>query len=221
MKSSAKPIVVPLIGVSWTAVFLLWWWLGYEPLPQLEFSAQDWQTRSGRHTPPDDRLVLIGLDKPHYDEADFSEDELQREPALKHLQKKWPWSRAVCARLLTRLAEAGAKVIVFDLVLDSDQECDTEHGDDQLRDALEKYRDRVVVGYQISESSNDRGGTRKLILPAEHLVPETGSSSRVTDDRLGFVDVWPAADGIVRRVNYRLTGEQAGDIVSAEVILES
>jgi adenylate cyclase len=196
-------------------VLLVLWARGFVPLQQMEFFAQDWQTRLGRKTPVDDRLVLIGIDKPVYT-SDFSDAELQREPVLRELQSNFPWSRAVWARLIEKLAEAGAKVIVFDLVFASPGE-----GDDELNRALEKYKDRVVIGYNINVGKTDRGEFRELLLPNPSVVTTTATNSPVEDDRLGYVNLWPDFDDTLRRVNYRQTGAQIGDLVPAAVLLES
>jgi len=52
---------------------------------------------------------------------------------LKYLRDKppWPWSRAVHARLIEKLCDAGAKVIAIDLVFAAELE-----GDDALHQAL-------------------------------------------------------------------------------------
>ena len=215
MKTSAKPIVVPLIGVVCTALFLILWQREFEPLRQLEFSAQDWLTRLGRMTPPDDRLVLIGIDKPVY-AADFSDEEIRREPVLRHLQNNFPWSREVWARLIEKLADAGAQAIVFDLVFASKND-----GDGALRLALEKYRDRVVIGYNISEQKKERGNTIDLQLPNPSLLPFAETNSPVTDDRCGYINIWPDGDDTLRRARYRMTGRDAGDILPAETILQA
>src|SRR5882757_11150358 len=102
--ANQRPLIVLAICAVCTLALLILWARGFVPLQQMEFFAQDWQTRLGRKTPVDDRLVLIGIDKPVYD-ADFSDEELQREPVLVNLQKDWPWSRAVSARLLEKLAD--------------------------------------------------------------------------------------------------------------------
>jgi CHASE2 domain-containing sensor protein len=59
---------------------------------QVKFFALNWQTRIGAKTPVDNRLVLIGID----------------EESLKALGR-WPWSRAVHARLIEKLSDAGAR----------------------------------------------------------------------------------------------------------------
>ena len=216
MKPATKrSLIVLAICAVCTLVFLGLWARGFVPLQQMEFFAQDWQTRLGRKNPVDDRVVLIGIDKPVY-LSDFSDEELQREPVLRHLQNNFPWSRAVWARLIEKLAAAGAKAIVFDLVFAAPSE-----GDDELRQALEKHRDRVVIGYNISVGNTERGEFRELQLPNLSILSPTGTNSAVEDDRLGYVNIWPDFDDTLRRVNYRQSSAQVGDLVPAEVILES
>jgi len=212
---SKRPLIVLAICAVCTLIFLVLWARGFDPLRQVEFSVQDWQMRQGRKTPVDDRLVLIGIDKPVYS-ADFSDEELQGEPALKHLQNNFPWSRTVWSRLIEKLADAGAKVIVFDLVFASQIE-----GDEALQQALDKYRDRVVIGYNISIVNTGRGSSGELQLPNPTILPASGTNSPVTDDRLGYVNYWGDFDDTIRKATYRQTGAQAGDILPAETILES
>jgi len=216
MKPTAKrPIAVLAICAACTLVFLVLWWRGFVPLQELELFAQDWQTRLGRKTPADERLVLIGINKPVYS-SEFSAEELKAEPALALLQKNFPWSRAVWARLIEKLGDAGARVIVFDLVFAAPGD-----GDGELKQALEKYRDRVVIGYNISDTGTERGNFRELQLPNTSVLTALGIKSPVADDRLGYVNIWPDFDGVLRRASYRQTGAGVGDVVPPEVILES
>ena len=62
MKSPARRslIVLAICGVCTLAAVGLWRH-GFVPFQQMEFFAQDWQTRLGPKTPMDDRLVLIGV----------------------------------------------------------------------------------------------------------------------------------------------------------------
>lgn len=213
--ATKRPVIILAICTVCTLALLGLWARGFVPLQQMEFFAQDWQTRLGRKTPVDGRLVLIGIDKPVY-LSDFSDEERQREPVLRHLQDSFPWSRAVWARLIEKLAAAGAKVIVFDLVFAAPSE-----GDYELQQALEKHRDRIVIGYNISMGNTERGEFRELQLPNSSVVSPTGANSPVEDDRLGYVNIWPDFDDTLRRVNYRQTSAQVGDLVPAKVTLES
>ena len=215
--ASKRSVVVLAICAVCTLVLLVLWWRGFVPLQELEFFARDWQTRLGRKTPRDSRLVLIGIDKPVYGRADFNAQELQEEPALALLQKNnFPWSRAVWARLIQKLGDAGAKVIVLDLVLPAPGE-----GDDELRQVLEKYKDRVVIGYNISQEKTGRGDVVELQLPNSSVLAPSGTNSPVEDGRLGYVNIWPDFDDVLRRANYRQTGAGIGDVLPPDVVLES
>jgi adenylate cyclase len=213
--ASQRPLIVLAICAACTLVFLVLWARGFVPLQEMEFFAQDWQTRLGRKTPMDDRLVLIGIDKPVYS-SDFSDEELRREPVLRDLQNTFPWSRAVWARLIEKLADAGAKVIVFDLVFAPPGE-----GDDELHHALEKYQDHVVIGYDINVGKTERGEFKELMLPNSSVLTSRATNSPVEDDRLGYVTLWPDFDDTLRRVNYRQIGAQVGDLVAGDIMLES
>ncbi len=214
LPSKRHVIVLAICAIS-TLVFLGLWQRGFLPFQQMEFFAQDWQTRLGTKTPMDDRLVLIGIDKPIYS-SDFSDEELKREPVLRDLQNNFPWSRAVWARLVEKLAHAGAKVIVSDLVFASQGD-----GDDALHQALDKYKDHVVIGYNLNVERTDRGEVRELQLPNSSVLTPEATNSAVEDERLGYVNLWPDFDGTIRRADYRLTGAQAGDLVPENVVMES
>ncbi len=188
---------------------------GFVPLQQLEFFAQDWQARLGRKTPQNDKLMLIGIDKPIY-AADFNEEELQVEPVLRELQHDFPWSRKVWARVIDKLAASGAKVIVLDIVFAAENE-----GDEALQQAIERHRDRVVIGYNISLGETERGEFSELLLPNPTLLPAATGGSPVTDERLGYVNIWPDFDDTLRRVAFRQTRAQAGYTVPEGVVLES
>src|SRR5262249_35407137 len=43
----------------------------------------------------------------------------------------------------------------------------------------------------------------------------------IEDPRLGFVTVWPDDDGILRRAYYQQRGDQFGDLLPSNIILES
>lgn len=217
MKPSTKhALVVLAICTVCTLLFGVLWKRGFPPLKSLEFYTQDLQVREGRKTPMDDRLVLIGVDKQVYGPTDFNQEEVKAEPTLALLQQNFPWSRAVWARLIQKLGDAGAKVMVFDFVFAAPGE-----GDEELKQALEKYGDRVVIGYNIVDTHTEQRDFGELQLPVSDIfTPRTGNFP-VKDPRLGYVNLWPDEDGTLRRASYRLTGDQLGDIVPPNVVLES
>jgi adenylate cyclase len=132
------------------------------------------------------------------------------------LQQNFPWSRAVWARLIQKLGDAGAKVIVFDLVFAA-----PGPGDAELKQAMEKYGDRVVIGYNINWTKTDQRNFVELQLPNPDIITARGSNSPVEDRRLGYINVFADSDGKLRHAYYRQTGHQIEDILPPDVVLES
>src|SRR6266853_4225506 len=177
-KSRARFLVVWGICAACTLAALLLYGLvrGFrsDQLQEAEFYTQDLRTRLGRKTPVDPALVLIGIDRPVYDPADFDQETLQRVPVLRELQKTFPWSRTVWAELIQKLAGAGAKVIAVDLVFASPNE-----GDEALRLALEKHKEKVVIGCSLSPQKTDRGNVLQLVTPNHDVLPSPSNDMLV------------------------------------------
>jgi adenylate cyclase len=217
MKPSARrAFIVTGICALCTALFAILWWRGSPPLRHLESYAEDLQVRLGRKTPFDDRLTLVGIDQQVYAPTDFSEKQIQEEPTLALIQQNFPWSRAVWARLIQKLGDAGAKVIVFDLVF-----AGPGQGDEELKQALEKYGDRVVIGCNVNETKTEQRNFVELQLPNPGVLNSRGTNSAVEDPRVGYVNIWPDHDGTLRRAFYQQTGDQISDVLPPNVILES
>lgn len=198
-----------------TGAVLALWQVGFAPMVAAENYLQDLNARLGRKTPPDERLVLIGVDRPSYADY-FSEAEMRATPALRAIAEPYPWSRDVWAALITKLAEAGAKAIVIDLVFASPKE-----GDAALAAALDKYRDRVVIGCAFDMTETDRRKFTNLTLPSPSVIVPGAGQSVVEDDRVGYVTIWPDDDGSLRRAHFRHRGDQLGDILPPSTVLES
>jgi adenylate cyclase len=198
-----------------TGVMMLLFEFSPEVLSQAEFYTQDLRSRLGRKTPVDPRLVLIGIDRASYADY-FSEEEMQRTPALRAISEPYPWSRDVWAVLITKLADAGAKAIVFDVVFGA-----PKPGDDALKAALEKYRDRVVVGYAIDSTKTHAKLFVNLTLPNSSVIKNPDFASVVEDDRVGYVTIWTDGDGVLRNADFRHTGDQIGDVLPPTTQMES
>ncbi|HVR36537.1 MAG TPA: adenylate/guanylate cyclase domain-containing protein [Methylomirabilota bacterium] len=188
----------------------------YAPLDEMELHTQDLRMRFGRKTPVDPRLVLIGIDRPVYAASDFREDTLQAAPVLRELQNDFPWSRSVWAELTGKLAGAGAKVIILDLIFSS-----PNAGDAVLRDSLERHKDKVITVYTLGVQNTERGDFVQLLAPNNTVLPSPNNDALVQDDRAAYALFRPDFDGIIRRVNFRQTGEQAGFVVSRDVVMHS
>ncbi len=197
-------------------LFLALYSRGYEPLQKLEYYTQDLRTRFGVKTPVDPRLVLIGIDRATY-AADFDDKDIQADPTLKLLQKNFPWSRAVWAGMIQRLADAGAKVIVLDLIFAGQGE-----GDEALRQALDKYKDKVVIGSNFRDLTADRGrNSLTLDLPNASVLNSSNTNSAALDDRVGYVNIWTDPDGVLREARYRLDSSHSADLLPEGAVVES
>ena len=69
------------------------------PLKDADNYFQDLLVRTGRLTPANTNLVLIGIDRPSYDDVIFAED-AKTNPVLGELTGRFPWSRRVWAALI-------------------------------------------------------------------------------------------------------------------------
>ena len=110
----------------------------------------------------------------------------------------WPWSRDIYAKIIERLVNAGARLIIFDMLFPTERP-----GDEELKAALDRHRDKVVIGANFVDSPDARTqtGTKRIIVPTRSLIP----SGDPLDDRVGYVSFWPEIDDIVRIAHYRTT----------------
>ncbi len=140
-----------------------------------EFNSVD--TRFRLRGPLDTKgdVVIVGIDQQSYTDLD----------------QIFPWSRELHTRLLRNLTRAGARVVVFDLILDAnspDPEIDRE-----FAEAIREHG-RVVLGVKQGVLSGQAVG-RRLTYPAKILRQAAAGE--------GLVDRLEDSDGFTRR--YRIS----------------
>lgn len=168
-------------------------------LLKMEYYAHDFLQKSGRRAALDSSLVYLGIGDSSINPNGLSDEELAASSTLRSMMAEWPWDRSVYQAVLDRLTAAGAKVVIFDLLFPA-----PKAGDEQFRDALERHAGRVVVGSNIVQGTPGMaGGTTTLSLPATSLIPST----ELPDRRLGYVNYFTDADGVIRRIRYQVTME--------------
>jgi len=166
--------------------------------------------RSGRLAPANPDLVFLAIDAdsvnldPTIDAVDsygITDRKSIEARAFSLMTQRFPWPREIYGLVLQRLVDAGAKVVLFDLTFPTETD-----GDKQFRQALDRYRDHVVIGSNfVNQSwSGVRGVGWMLTRPPESLVPVTSP----TDDRVAFTNFWPDTDDVVRQAQYRVTFKQ-------------
>src|SRR5947207_1015785 len=174
------------------------------------------ETRATPKWPDNPQVVLIGIDRPSYDDVILAE-EAKTDPVLAALRERYPWSRTVWAALIERLANAGAKTIVIDLWFAAHAD-----GDEDLRAALDKFRDRIVIGSNLDPDETDPRMTR-VALPNSRLIPDTPNHRSALDPRVGFINIWSDDDNLMRRARFRATNKQVSYAVEAspDAVIES
>ncbi len=153
-----------------------------------EQALEDWLQRTGRRTSTHPELVFVGISTKSLagpESANAGKDRMLQLMA----EHPFPWSREVWARLLDRLFESGARLVIFDMLFDPPNE-----GDQIFRAALDRYRDRVVIGANFDvENGNE------LVLPNADLIP----SPAQYDDRVGYANYWvDKQDGKLRAARF-------------------
>ena len=146
-----------------------------------ETGFRDALERKARRTKVHDEFVFLGIDEASKQLDQVSPEEISSSPALQKMRQGFPWSRAVYADLIDQLCEAGARLIIFDLTFDPDRP-----GNDEFRAALDRHRDRVVIGADI-EANVDPGTGRMGIIfvpPHKDLIPEG-----FLDNRVGYINI--------------------------------
>jgi adenylate cyclase len=158
-----------------------------------ETAFRDALERNARRTKVHDEFVFLGIDEASKQLDQVSPEEVESSPALQSIRKGYPWERSVHAELIERLCSAGARLIIFDLAFGPDRA-----GTDQFRAALDRHRDRVVIGADIETNVNPVTKDASIILvpPNRNLIPDG-----LMDDRVGYVSIWPDSDSVVRRIN--------------------
>jgi adenylate cyclase len=183
-----------------TGVCLFFYGKGFDPLLESELDLNDVLLHSGRQIGPDPRLVFLGIDQPTYLDK-VSAEEASQLPLLAKLTNSFPWSRDVWAAAVERLAAAGAKVILIDLIFAA-----PGPGDEQLRAALDRYSSNVVIGANLLSTITEDGTNETTLLPSESVLNAPDVSQIWSDPRVGFVNFQTDIDHLVRRATFRVVG---------------
>jgi adenylate cyclase len=196
----ARLLVLTLICLFWTGLIFVGHFFPSAPFISApwrgEQSFEDLLRREGRKTTPPRDFVFLGIDQSTLQLPPFTAEELQGSRALQLMKERsFPWSRQVWALLLDKLFAAGTRVVMFDLLFNPPND-----GDPAFHAALDRYRDKVVVG-----ANFDMENGAQEITPNNTLIPPP----QTLDDRVGFVNFFPdSIDGKTRAATYRVTARQ-------------
>lgn len=165
----------------------------------IEWKVEDYFHYHGSKAGVDPGIVILGIDDGSLDIGNSSAlpEDVQRSRALQKMGA-WPWSREVYALVLDRLIDAGASMVVFDLMLPAPSAAAPE-GDEVFRQALDRHKGRVLLGADCDVVAASGGyGSESISMPWEGFVPQTWPP----DERVAFVTFWPDDDGVIRRARF-------------------
>jgi adenylate cyclase len=111
------------------------------------------------------------------------------------------WSREIWALFLDRVMGSGARLVMFDMVFNKLRDESLRAGDQAFRDAIDRYRDKVVLAANFDFS----GPVVQTVVPHSLFVPPP----QMRDDRVGYVTFFAdQLDGKIRAVRYTMTDLQ-------------
>jgi adenylate cyclase len=148
------------------------------PGQNLENRALDFCYTMRPVAPPPPELLIVGID-----EASFQE-----------LKKPWPWPRHLHATLIKRLSEAGARLIVFDVLF---ADPTTPEDDRAFAEAMHKAGN-VILARTIEKFESPLMYRQTLVEPLEAFCQAANG--------IALFVVTPDADGVVRRFRLSLGG---------------
>jgi adenylate cyclase len=162
---------------------------------------EDVLRREGRKTKTHKDFVFIGIDQESLKLTAVGPEEIQANRAFQLMtERPFPWSREIWALLLDRIVNAGASVVMFDMVFDRPND-----GDPAFHAALDRYRNKVLLGANFDLSQVGQGLGTISVPPTGALIPPP----QMEDDRVGYVIFFPDAfDAKVRSARYTITDRQ-------------
>ena len=138
-------------------------------------------------------VALVGIDPSSLNLDQLSPDQIAASPSLQAMKQGYPWSRAVYADAIGRLVESGARLVLLDVMMRGPRE-----GDEELRQVLEKYADKIVLVSTFAEDASGAGqNIVRYQLPSENLL----ASGKI---HVGFANFWRDEDQVVRLAPFRL-----------------
>jgi adenylate cyclase len=163
---------------------------------------EDVLRREGRKTKTHKDFVFVGIDQESLKLTAVGPEEIQANRAFQLMtERPFPWSREIWALLLDRIVNAGARVVLFDMVFDKPND-----GDSAFHATLEQYRAKVVLGANLDFSRvQETGGSAIQVPPNTSLIP----APQMKDDRVGYVVFFPdQIDPKIRSARYTMTDLQ-------------
>ncbi|MCX6867044.1 MAG: adenylate/guanylate cyclase domain-containing protein [Verrucomicrobia bacterium] len=159
----------------------------------------DWVLRMSAGLPERDDFVFLGIDDASMTLAGLEEDMVAADQNLSRMRQRFPWDRRIWGEAIERLTQAGARLVILDLVM-SEPTQDAE--DDGLAKAIARHRNQVLLAATLAPVGGERTDTQFALTEP---LPDFLSASDEPQG-FGYANFRPhREDGIVREANYTTT----------------
>lgn len=152
--------------------------VGFTPWPHAwNTQLQDWLLARTATEPLPGDFVLVALDEPSIQLDMLEPHEVEGSRALQLMKEGFPWSREVYAILARQLLQAGARLVIFDLLFPSPRE-----GDAEFAAVLREHPERIVLASHFElVGTNPDNTTAYFYLPNTTLL-------EAAPDQIGFAN---------------------------------
>jgi len=198
---TAKRLLACLVGGLLAAAL---WWMPVVGgvLRDMEVKTRDAFVRMDTRVRPREDFVFLAIDSASLRVSGVDDAELSRNVTLQRMRGQLPWDRRVYAEAIDRLAGAGARLIILDIILAQDG---TAEEDESLARAIAKHRDKVVLASAFSPVAMGEGrDSVQVVEPAEVFL-----GSLEDETSFGFANFWPDDDGVIRVSRFQRTLSEA------------
>jgi adenylate cyclase len=147
--------------------------------------------------PPLESLVFLGIDEDSMTLQGLGEVLIASDESLSRMAERFPWDRRVYANALEKLFQAGARLVVIDLVFSepSDPEADAE-----LARVFQKHAEKIIIASVLAPTAIDSGAGFAM------LEPHPMFADLDPAPRFGYANFRPDQnDGLVREAHYSTT----------------
>jgi adenylate cyclase len=161
------------ITLFWTTVICSAWFFSFPVLFQYELLSINHRFHWRGPEPAHPDVLIIGIDNNSMMSASGFDEAFFKENPDMALMRNWPFPRRLHGKLLDKLANAGARAVVFDLLFTSPS---NPVDDKAFADSIRKNSNVVVLG---ANFTNDRELDAQLQLPENSLIPDNADPKQI------------------------------------------
>ncbi len=201
LPSRIKPALLALVGGFLVAASGFLGTFANQILSYDRTLADDYLYKAG-DPPPRDDLIFLGIDEESLTLDGLPPELIDSDENLSMMANRFPWDRRVYANALKKLIEAGARLVILDLLLpeESDPEADAA-----LASLVAEFPDKIVLASALAPLSSEQDGFT-------HIEPNSVFLQSDPMPAFGFANFRPhPRDGIVRDAWYQTTLSREND----------